>query len=287
MKHSVRNLILPLLGLACTLPAVAAPADTKAAEKTPWYEVSLVIFKHRNSPMGNEKWPTPDTLDLSFPKGILALEPAGEATTTGDGAIVPLDRGIPFRNGTSNDSEFQGALRSIQLSSNYEIISKASWKQPALDRDQAIPVLIQAGNEYGGYYELEGSVTLVVSRYLHIQAELWLSEYIQQVEMIAPWWESSNTITDSAGDDSLAYQQIDFSSRPAYSETVTRYESVRTVVLNESRRMRSGELHYLDNPMFGVMVKVVPYELPSTDHETLQDALPESSIRNTSPVSLR
>ena len=125
----------------------------------------------------------------------------------------------------------------------------------------------------------------MVSRYLHLKTDLWLSEYIQKVEMIAPWWETSNTVTDAATADSgsfdSTYQEIDFSN-PSYSETVTRYESVRTVVLNESRRMRSGELHYLDNPMFGVLVKVVPYA-----PESAEDALPDRPLQDASPVSMR
>jgi len=290
MKNTRPHIALPLSSLLLMLPVSATSATPDEATVTPWYEVSLVIFKHRNSPTGNERWPTPDTLNISFPNGILELEPAQESIATGDGKPEVIDEAVPFRNTTSTDTEFQQALRSIQLSSNYEIMTSASWKQPALDKEQAIPVLIQAGDEFGGYFELEGSVTLTVSRYLHMKADLWLSEYIQQVEMIAPWWESTNTVTDSFGGDfdqaqndaAPAYQDIDFGSQPSYSETVTRYESVRTVVLNESRRMRSGELHYLDNPMFGLLVKVVPYE-PST---TPASDAPESMVDAT-PISLR
>jgi len=291
MKNTRPHIALSLCSLLLMLPVSATSATPDEATITPWYEVSLVIFKHRNSPTGNERWPTPDTLNISFPHGILELEPALEPATTGDGKTGPVEQAaIPFRNSKPTDVGFQQALRSIQLSSNYEIMTSASWKQPALDKEQAIPVLIQAGDEFGGYFELEGSVTLTVSRYLHMKADLWLSEYIQQVEMIAPWWESTNTVADSFGGDfdpsepsaAPAYQDIDFGSQPSYSETVTHYESVRTVVLNESRRMRSGELHYLDNPMFGLLVKVVPYE-PST---TPASDAPESMMDAT-PISLR
>lgn len=272
--------------LGATLLSLLSQAQTVSAQPTaeqepaPWYQIALVIFKHRNSPMGNESWPTPDSLNLSFPKGILALEHADE--TKGDW--------IAFRNEEPQDEAFQQALRSITLSSNYEIMAKASWNQPALDNEQAIPVLFQAGDEYGGYHELEGSITLVVSRYLHLKTNLWLSDYIQKVEMITPWWEDSNTISGHFGDDDnlasdaaeLSYQEIDFRNQN-YTETVTRYEPVRTVVLNESRRMRSGELHYLDNPMFGILVKVIPYQPePASDED-----LPDSPLEDASPVSER
>lgn len=246
----------------CFVSLSHAQADDQ--EQT-WYEVSLAIFKHKNSVTGNEKWRRPDELKLSFPAGIVKLDRKEQADVTGqqvvatDSSEADLPRQedlIAFQDSSPSDQEFKQALASIELSSNYEVMLKNTWQQPALDKNQAIPVLVQAGNEYDGYFELEGSITLVVSRYLHIKADLWLADYIQQVEMAAPWWQSDNLFNEQQGE----YQSIqlgDFSSQ----ETTTRYESVRTVVLNESRRMRSGELHYMDHPLFGIIVKVTPIEV--------------------------
>ena len=44
---------------------------------------------------------------------------------------------------------------------------------------------------------------------------------------------------------------------------------------NESRRMRSRELHYLDHPLFGVLVEAWPVELPE---------LPAEPVETTPPV---
>jgi hypothetical protein len=45
------------------------------------------------------------------------------------------------------------------------------------------------------------------------------------------------------------------------------YVSIRTVQLEEHRRMRSKELHYLDHPMLGVLIYIVPYELPEREND--------------------
>lgn len=37
----------------------------------------------------------------------------------------------------------------------------------------------------------------------------------------------------------------------------------RTVVMRQNRRMRSGEVHYLDHPMFGVLIKITPIAAPA------------------------
>ena len=34
--------------------------------------------------------------------------------------------------------------------------------------------------------------------------------------------------------------------------------------LDEHRRMRSKNLHYLDNPEFGMLILITPYEAPGT-----------------------
>ena len=277
-KMTVSKRLMPALLTLLLLSSVTWAAED---EDTPWYQISVVIFRHLNSPLGNEQWPNPDTLDLSFPQGILELEPAADDTG-------PLDA---FRLVEPQDDEFQSVLCSLKLSSNYRIMTQVSWNQPALDSEQAIPVLIQAGDQFGDYHELEGSVTLVVARYLHLRTELWLSEYIQQVEVISPWWETANTIDDDlrqedgGNDRRLSLEPMNLESAD-YSETVTRYKSVQTVPLRESRRMRSGELHYLDNPLFGVLVKVVPYT-PDATPDASPEAGPDADEADASAVSRR
>ena len=227
-----------------------------------WYEVSLVVFKNRNSPLGNEKWRPPAELQLAYPEGAVLLEPQSES---------PDKKRVAFQTVAPTDKEFNEVLSSLNLSSSYEIITSQSWLQPALDSDHAVPVLIQGGKEYEGLFELAGSVTLIVSRYLHLKTDLWLSEYIQKVEVVAPWWQDNNatpadpgtdpaalgSATEPAAEDLQPYANADFvvESSPVAND---RFESIQTVELKQSRRMRSGELHYLDNPLFGVIVKVTP-----------------------------
>lgn len=42
--------------------------------------------------------------------------------------------------------------------------------------------------------------------------------------------------------------------------------------LRESRRMRSGELHYLDHPLFGVLLRATPYQAPGGEYVPSRDA---------------
>ncbi|MVF12686.1 hypothetical protein FT643_11090 [Ketobacter sp. MCCC 1A13808] len=267
MKLTLSKINTLTLSLLLALPSGIATTAYADQDKANWYQVSLVVFKNKNSPLGNEKWRPPAELELAYPEGAIDLE---------DAANISGKR-TAFRTTEPTDTEFKEVLSSLKLSSNYEVMTSKSWLQPGLDTKNAVPVLINAGKEYEGLYELSGSVTLVVSRYLHIKTDLWLSEYTQRVEVVAPWWQDENGNDNSQANETAfnpygTAQSTDTENAPAQPYTNTdfvvepspvandRYEAIQTVELKQSRRMRSGELHYLDNPLFGVVVKVIPHK---------------------------
>lgn len=83
---------------------------------------------------------------------------------------------------------------------------------------------------------LDGTLTLYLGRYLHLQADLL---YRSQTEPLEP-----NTFFVSLSEEELP-------------QTLFR--------MHQSRRMRSDELHYFDHPMFGMLALLTPYELPEPE----------------------
>ena len=55
--------------------------------------------------------------------------------------------------------------------------------------------------------------------------------------------------------------------------------------LTQTRRMRSGELHYLDHPLFGLLVQVRPYELPVEPAQPQGEAASPTPPEPASPPS--
>src|SRR5690606_28060857 len=49
--------------------------------------------------------------------------------------------------------------------------------QPMSSPDKAPALILHGGKRYGDHYELQGYITLSVSRFLHIQTDLWLSGF--------------------------------------------------------------------------------------------------------------
>ena len=60
-----------------------------------------------------------------------------------------------------------------------------------------------------------------------------------------------------------------------------RWIPLRAAKIERSRRMRSGEVHYLDHPLLGMVVKVTPWEEP----EESQEEAPENGASEENTVN--
>jgi Peptidoglycan-binding protein, CsiV len=118
---------------------------------------------------------------------------------------------------------------SLSSASGYSVLFHRAWRQLAYDRNHAVeyPVHTSAAN---GRDSVNGTVTLIRERYLHLDIELALSR--------------AGTSSATAYPDGQA-------GRPQYR-------------LSEQRRIRSSEIHYFDHPQFGVIARVTPYNAPGT-----------------------
>ena len=116
------------------------------------------------------------------------------------------------------DSQFalNNVAGALQRSGAYQVLAHRLWRQGAYDRREAVPYLLNADGA-GGADALNGSITLIRERYLHLVVDLSLEQ---------------------AG---------------------SRYR------LDETRRIRYGELHYFDSPRLGVIARVTPYGASDSD----------------------
>lgn len=170
-----------------------------------------------------------------------------------------------------------------------------TWRQPMGPRDDTESVVIRGGDSFDNHFELEGSITLAQERYLHIHTDLWLSTFV------------GNSGLDGAMSTVLPKLPITLNSpiidvpHPSLSDPLSINESVlpkqsqgistnwmddisnnlfaveQTVALRQQRRMRSGEIHYIDHPLMGLLVKVTPYEFPLPEELVEDEVIDESN----------
>jgi hypothetical protein len=200
---------MTLTGLLCVLAALGC-LDTRAVAATR-YDVEVIVFRYLAASDDGEQWPENTAL-------------------TGDGfASTPLQQGLE----NLPDSQFalNGVAGALQRSSAYRVLAHRLWRQSAYDRHSAVPYLLHT-TPGSSDSEVDGSITLIRERYLHLAVDLTLT---------------------SPG---ALYR------------------------LDETRRMRSGELHYFDNPRFGVIARVTPVESDESAPEDEAGAGESTTVPN-------
>jgi len=139
----------------------------------------------------------------------------------------------------------RSAATRMRRSDDYDVLHHGGWLQAVPPRDSARPLLIQLGGPMpDATFELEGSVSVTLGRFLHFAAQVWLRqdpiETLPELEAESTGgMEAVSADADGSDTDGSGY-----------------------VMLSESRRMRPGEVHYLDHPWLGILVRIEEVEPP-------------------------
>jgi hypothetical protein len=148
---------------------------------------------------------------------------------------------------SAESSSLEAIRRSLARSSRFDIIDHRSWIQPI--NAEATPVMIQAGQRYDDRYEIEGTLSVSRSRYLHVQTDLWYTIFEPRGGTKNPYVQGFES--------SLSEEQLsEYQALVDIERQRGQYYAARSHVMTQSRRMRSDELHYIDHPLFGLVVRI-------------------------------
>ena len=264
---SIARTIIGLLAFAAGAVDAAITADFPTLPGDTWYRVEIIVFERVADPA-----PTDEVLVLHAPRtlpyDIVAFDDDSsraaayplDAETRALPTVyaiaqapnvpsppVPATDPTPAQRAAKLIGDYQGQLQArsyrpepgntyllagedarLQRSGVYRVLLHRAWIQPVPDRDRLQPMLIQIAESDGR--RIDGYLGVTRGRYLHMDTRLWY-------EMPA-----AASAAASAGD------AVD----SPYME------------MREQRRMRSGELHYLDHPKFGVLARVDPVQPPDS-----------------------
>jgi hypothetical protein len=180
--------ILPsALGILALLVATAGAQPVTASETPAHYDVEVIVFQNLSGHSDAEHWPLADEDSYTMP---------GQRPLGGILSELPVSA-----------HRMQRIADSLNRSGAYRVITHRAWRQSARGRAGAVPFPVSDTAD-----NLDGTITLVRERFLHLDVDLMLQS---------------------------------------------------TYSLQEKRRMRSGELHYFDHPLFGVIAEVNPYSAPA------------------------
>ncbi len=211
-------------------------------------------MENNNTPDSDYIFSSRSRLKLTKPQSI---KPSGSLTEDGPTGVVHFEPGDldelfeqeqpdAFRNINTKNRLLNGIVRSINRSSLFKLMLHQSWLQPVLTRDKAFPVLVQTGKHYDDNYEIDGTINISRSRYLHVDTDLWYTEFAPNYSQ-----QPSQLPLNLTADMASQYPAV-----VTWESERGNYVPIQTHRLKQSRRMRSSTLHYIDHPFFGIIVRV-------------------------------
>lgn len=261
------------------------------AQSEQLYRVELLVFSQPPAGGSAEQW---DGLpELSYPQRSRFLRYPGEQSP--QGAAAPMSaapgesttatgNGQPTASQTdlfaalpSTQRELAGKAAAMQRSGRYRILFHEAWIQPMSGQADALPIILDQSGNGGAWPALQGSIKIYLSRYFYLETNLWLNtqgEYLQgswrmpappvsparEEVLQAPLNRYNTTAPSTASLQPTAIgAQSPVAGQQAEQEvTGPDYPYRHAVLLQQTRRMRSGQLAYIDHPLLGVLVQITP-----------------------------
>jgi len=187
------------------------------------------------------------------------------------------------------EHQLTNEVRALKWDKRYRVLFHEAWRQPVVEYDKAPALLIDGGNLFGDHSELSGSLTLSVSRYLHLKTNLWFSEFVAnygQERLDWPELPTRPSLKKQEGN-ALLFGQPEQGLWAQFNSGSEEYSSIlaqpylprQVVLLEQKRRMRSEELHYIDHPLLGLLVKITRYDVPAPEEdEAPHDSAPAEEV---------
>lgn len=317
-----------LFTFACAALCVGLQAPSFAEETL--YQVEMIVFERTGQARQNDNETWPKILDMRYPSDWVRLISQEDAAGMAD--IQALDKDTEFSLSNeflssignavkdqyhqdaqamtqANDLEalpsyrflpnsaqtLRPESRALDRRGQYRTLFHEAWLQPLSSGRSEPALVLRGGDLYEDHHELEGFIKISLNRYLHIETNLWFSQFVPNYGQLSDHWpalprfpgtaltsgdllktevklgeanDSGFRLSTYEGADSL-YTDSPFdtgfsTSASASEENEGAYLIKETITHTQKRRMRSRELHYLDHPRLGVLIRITPWEPEKT-----------------------
>ena len=260
---------------------VSFAATTPAAAATRWYHVEVVLFAQGAD---DAAWRRNDWREEGPPalaKNTVELLPGLDAAGLPDGS----NRRHAFRTLPASALDLGAVADRLDRSNDYRVLLHVGWNQPGFSDDQAPAVHLGTLGALAdveeraagpGGEEVEGAIRFWRRRFLHVDVDLSFGDIKAWRERKAgsalarPGGESTvpglatagaRTGTPALPAEGSAGNAGGSAGEGGQPETdagrgAGADDPLRVVRLTRSLRLRSGRLHYIDHPRFGVLLVV-------------------------------
>ena len=263
------------------------------AQSAQLYLVELLVFS-RPAGAGAELWDA--TPELAYPATSRFLIYPGEQpvapTTSSTPSSAPGNdepMGIDAFPGPAQPAVFAtlpqaqqqlaGKANAMQRSGRYQILFHEVWTQPMYSEAESDPIVLDRSGDGGAWPALQGSIKLYLASYIYLETNLWLNtqgEYLPgSWRMPAPPLAPRSNAPAGAlpapaqpvGQPAVTGTRTPVMNSPGAAREIGAGESLgpdypfrHAVLLQQTRRIPSGEIAYVDHPLLGVLIQISPLE---------------------------
>ncbi len=251
------RILIPLLLLCVSMPSWAQRQ----------FDIEVIIFKRAvDAESTSESWP--DELPEIKMMNVGSLD--SDAYITSKGVTV-----LPSSSFHLNPQE-----AALSHHAGFKVLKHVAWRQGDQGKRSAPVFRIIGGQDFsksyyadgtpndgtattltsegysesnvnGPLYELEGKIQIYVQHYLFAETTMDLRE--PSVRKVRLESTSAEELADEMG---IIDGNIQVGNLADVSPTITEEKFLKTYRLDQKRRMRSGETHYLDSPVMGMIIQV-------------------------------
>ena len=241
-----------VLGSALALiSGLASLASSPAAAATRWYQVEVVLFAQGadDAAWSRNDWREEGPPALARNTVELLHDLAAADRPAGS------KRRHAFRTLPASSLGLGAVADRLDRSNDYRVLLHVGWHQPGFSDDDAPAVHLGTlrglalENRFAAASgeEAEGTVRFWRRRFLHVDVDFAFGD-------VEAWRQRDDAADPNAppgGEGEVSREAgADSPSRPEAGERL------RVVRLTRSLRLRAGRLHYLDHPLFGMLLEV-------------------------------
>lgn len=192
-----------------------------------WYQVELLVFA-QTQPNTIEQW-EPSVLPQYDHNAIQLGHPADVPAGASGNIVTAASHGAWKLHPRNNNYPVAAAARRMSHSGHYRTLFYGRWLQPVNSASHTLPLYIHGGK------------WLAARTLLSMPDEKTAATQLPELQ---------GTI-QLTGSNFLHLRTNLWFATNRNGERIFSH-------IDESRRLKNGELHYLDNPLFGVLIRATP-----------------------------
>lgn len=236
-----------------------------------YYAIEIILFRHKNTANNTELWAKVDDTEAieSLAEAYFANYQIAQKNLIiyDNNNVFPL---IPEIAQLSEKSQ------TIRYAPEYQLLSYFGWIQKGLPKEQAKAVQLSFDEQNT---QLSGKISVYLSRYLHTKIHLESIEQVCRLIKDAQQDEIKIKVQTSASMKEGETQAVSEEKEPKAVEEPQYHCQMEKILFHQQRKMRSRELHYIDHPVFGLLVEITPLEKEQIKALPVVDDSIEESIK--------